>query len=206
MNDAKKNTISLAGLLITLAGAIMFSTKAIMVKLAFAHTPIDALTLLTLRMIFSLPFFLAAAFFASNTKGNVRMNRRQWMWVIALGLFGYYLSSLFDFIGLQYISAGLERLILFLYPTFAVLINAFLFKQAIPPHLGARRQRRVITHQHKMQEDASRCGKHGIGGEFAGTDYRNDAAAASYINRVGDRTQKHQETAKEKIWIACIYF
>ena len=131
MNDAKKNTISLAGLLITLAGAIMFSTKAIMVKLAFAHTPIDALTLLTLRMIFSLPFFLAAAFFASNTKGNVRMNRRQWMWVIALGLFGYYLSSLFDFIGLQYISAGLERLILFLYPTFAVLINAFLFKQAI---------------------------------------------------------------------------
>src|SRR5687768_3327759 len=125
-----KQSISLSGLFFTLAGAIMFSTKAIMVKLAFAHTPIDALTLLTLRMIFSLPFFLAAAFFASNTKDNVRMNRRQWMWVIALGLFGYYLSSLFDFIGLQYISAGLERLILFLYPTFAVLINAFLFKQA----------------------------------------------------------------------------
>src|SRR5689334_15286143 len=120
MVEVKRNTtISLPGLLITLGGAIMFSTKAILVKLAFAHTPIDALTLLTLRMIFSLPFFLVAAFFASNTKDNVRMNGKEWAWVITLGLFGYYLSSLFDFIGLQYISAGLERLILFLYPTFA---------------------------------------------------------------------------------------
>ena len=127
----EKYSISLAGLIITLTGAIMFSTKAIMVKLAFTHTNIDALTLLTLRMIFSLPFFLVAAFVSSNTKNNVKMNGKQWTWVIMLGLFGYYLSSLFDFIGLQYISAGLERLILFLYPTFAVLINAFIFKQSI---------------------------------------------------------------------------
>ena len=132
MNEGKKNTnISLAGLLVTLAGAIMFSTKAIMVKLAFAYTTIDALTLLTLRMIFSLPFFLIAAYLASNTKDNVRMSRRQWMLVILIGLSGYYLSSLLDFIGLQYISAGLERLILFLYPTFAVLLNAIFFKQRI---------------------------------------------------------------------------
>ena len=127
----EKYSISLAGLIFTLTGAIMFSTKAIMVKLAFTNTNIDALTLLTLRMIFSLPFFLVAAFLLSNTKDNVKMNRNQWSWVIVLGLFGYYLSSLFDFIGLQYISAGLERLILFLYPTFAVLINAFIFKQSI---------------------------------------------------------------------------
>lgn len=57
------------------------------------------------------------------------MNTRQWIYVLLLGIFGYYLSSLFDFIGLQYISAGLERLILFLYPTFAVLINTWVFKQ-----------------------------------------------------------------------------
>src|SRR3954468_8504147 len=105
----KEQRISITGLLVTLTGAILFSTKAIMVKKAFATSPIDALTLLTLRMIFSLPFYLIAAFFASNVKGNTRMTGRQWIWVITLGIFGYYLSSLFDFIGLQYISAGLER-------------------------------------------------------------------------------------------------
>ncbi len=73
----------------------------------------DALTLLTLRMIFSLPFFLGAAYFISSKSGNVKLNKQQWTQVVLLGLFGYYLSSYFDFSGLQYISAGLERLILF---------------------------------------------------------------------------------------------
>lgn len=130
MDEPKLNSkITLAGFLITLIGSILFSTKAIIVKSAFNSIHIDALTLLTLRMVFSLPFYLIAAFVTSNKKGNVRMTGRQWALVILLGLFGYYLSSLFDFIGLQYISAGLERLILFLYPTFAVLINVYLFKQ-----------------------------------------------------------------------------
>ncbi|MES1216246.1 MAG: DMT family transporter [Bacteroidota bacterium] len=128
MTKSLNNKISLAGFLITLTGAILFSTKAIIVKLAFAHTPIDALTLLTLRMISSLPFYLAAAWFGSSRKGVKRFSQKQWVAIISLGIFGYYLSSLFDFIGLQYISAGLERLILFLYPTFALLINAMLFK------------------------------------------------------------------------------
>ena len=102
-----------------------------MVKLAFANIKVDALSLLTIRMIFSLPFYLIAAFFISNKEGNVKLSQRQWSYLLVLGLFGYYLSSLFDFIGLQYISAGLERLILFLYPTFVVLINMFIFKQKI---------------------------------------------------------------------------
>jgi len=125
----QNNRIALAGLMITLAGAILFSTKAIIVKIAFREIHTDALSLLTLRMIFSLPFYLVAAFISSKQKGNIRMTGRQWFYVIVLGIFGYYLSSLFDFIGLQYISAGLERLILFLYPTFAVLINVYFFKQ-----------------------------------------------------------------------------
>jgi drug/metabolite transporter (DMT)-like permease len=130
MDEPKlNNKITLAGFVITLFGSILFSTKAIIVKTAFNSIHIDALTLLTLRMVFSLPFYLIAAFLTSNKKGNVRMSGRQWVYVILLGLFGYYLSSLFDFIGLQYISAGLERLILFLYPTFAVLINVYFFKQ-----------------------------------------------------------------------------
>jgi drug/metabolite transporter (DMT)-like permease len=125
-----KNTL-ITGFLISFTGAILFSTKAILVKMAFHTTHTDALTLLTLRMLLSLPFYLLAAFWGSRQEGNIRMTRRQWTGVIVLGLLGYYVSSFFDFVGLQYISAGLERLILFLYPSFAVLINAVLFHQKI---------------------------------------------------------------------------
>jgi drug/metabolite transporter (DMT)-like permease len=133
-NVPVKHTLTFAGLVIALTGAILFSTKAIIVKKAFASTWVDAVSLLTLRMAFSLPFYLAAAYFVSKQTGNVRMTKRQWRLTIIIGLTGYYLSSLFDFIGLQYISAGLERLILFLYPTFAVLINFFVFKQPVSKH------------------------------------------------------------------------
>ncbi len=131
MQQNKKDTvyqISLAGFLITILGAVFFSTKAIFVKLAFKSTGIDAVTLLTLRMLFSLPFYLVAAWIGSKKESAVTLTFRQWFFLILLGTFGYYLSSLFDFIGLQYVSAGLERLILFLYPTFSVLINTFLYK------------------------------------------------------------------------------
>src|SRR5689334_5909604 len=117
-----KQRMALGGFIITFIGAVLFSTKAIIVKKAFADTQIDALTLLTIRMIFSLPFFLGAALFVSNKTGNIRLNKKQWIQIVVLGLFGYYLSSYFDFSGLQYISAGLERLILFLYPTLVVLM------------------------------------------------------------------------------------
>ncbi|OQP60670.1 hypothetical protein A3860_32230 [Niastella vici] len=128
--EGKKHTVTLAGFLITIIGSILFSTKAIIVKVAFAHTSMDALTLLMLRMSFSLPFYLAAVWLARR-EGLTPLTSRQWLGVIGLGLFGYYLSSLFDFIGLQYVTAGLERLILFLYPTFAVFINAVVFKQPV---------------------------------------------------------------------------
>ncbi|WP_018616297.1 DMT family transporter [Segetibacter koreensis] len=127
----QNNKITLAGFLITFIGAVLFSTKAIIVKKAFGNTHTDALTLLTLRMVFSLPFYISSAIVVSNKKENIRINKKQWLYVIVLGLFGYYVSSLLDFVGLQYISAGLERLILFLYPTFAVLINVYFFKQKL---------------------------------------------------------------------------
>lgn len=119
------------GFIFTFVGAILFSTKAIIVKKAFADTHIDALTLLTLRMVFSLPFFLVAAYLVSSKAGNIKMSRRQWIWLLVLGISGYYLSAYFDFVGLQYISAGLERLILFLYPTFVLILNRVVFKQVI---------------------------------------------------------------------------
>lgn len=128
--EGKKHNVALAGFLITLIGSILFSTKAIIVKVAFANTSMDAITLLMLRMTFSLPFYIGAIWFARQ-EALPPLTTRQWLGVIGLGLFGYYLSSMFDFVGLQYVTAGLERLILFLYPTFAVLINTFVFKQPV---------------------------------------------------------------------------
>ena len=125
-----KNNL-LKGFLISFTGAVLFSTKAIIIKKAFHATSTDALTLLTLRMLFSLPFYLVAAWWDSRKEDNIKMTGRQWGYVVLLGLLGYYLSSYFDFVGLQYVSAGLERLILFLYPSFAVLINALLFKNPV---------------------------------------------------------------------------
>jgi drug/metabolite transporter (DMT)-like permease len=131
LNKEQAQHLSFSGFAITLIGAVLFSTKAIIVKMAFAKTSIDALTLLTMRMVFSLPFYLAAAWIGSSKKDAVRFTKKQWIIIILLGLFGYYLSSLFDFIGLQFVSAGLERLILFLYPSFVLLINSFFFRQKI---------------------------------------------------------------------------
>ncbi len=128
---SNKSAGAITGFILAFIGAVLFSTKAIIVKKAFADTHTDALTLLTLRMVFSLPFFVGAAILANNQKNNVRLTRKHWMTIGLLGIFGYYLSSLFDFMGLQYVSAGLERLILFLYPGFVLLINAVAYRQRI---------------------------------------------------------------------------
>ncbi|XZF12731.1 DMT family transporter [Chitinophagaceae bacterium MMS25-I14] len=131
VTDSKRNGLSLAGYLITILGAIFFSTKAIIVKKAFADTGTTPVLLLSVRMLFSLPFYLGAAFIVSSRAGNKKLSARQLFYIFLTGLAGYYVSSLFDFLGLQYISAGLERLILFLYPTFAVLLNSWFFRLKI---------------------------------------------------------------------------
>ena len=110
-------------------GSIFFSTKAVIVKYAFYNTNVDAVSLLAVSMLFSLPFYIGAAWLAGSRKDNKKMNGKNWIAIIGLGLIGYYLSSLLDFLGLQFVSAGIERLILFLYPSFVVLINAALFKE-----------------------------------------------------------------------------
>jgi len=124
----------IGGVLICLLGAICFSTKAIFVKLAYRDTGIEAVPLLALRMIFSLPFFVVSAFMTSRKTDNVRFTASQWFYVAAIGCLGYYVSSLLDFIGLQYVSAGIERLILFIYPTMVLLISAVVLKIRIRPY------------------------------------------------------------------------
>jgi len=114
---------------LVLAAAIAFSAKAIFVKLAYRYH-VDPVTQLALRMLIALPFFLAAAAWSRRADAP-SLGRRQWGTVIFLGVIGYYLASLFDFLGLQYVSAGLERLVLFLYPTLVVLIGVVRFRRPI---------------------------------------------------------------------------
>ncbi len=117
------------GLAFAVAGAAGFSFKAILVKLAYRHG-VDAETLLALRMAFSLPFFLVMGALARR-KASAALSAHDWLWMAGLGLFGYYLASYLDFLGLNYISAALERLILFTYPTIVIVVSALLLGKPI---------------------------------------------------------------------------
>ena len=111
------------GLAFALIGSIAFSGKAIIVKLGYRHGA-DAVTLLMLRMLFALPFFVALAWWSS--RGKPALTRRDRLAVLGLGFSGYYLASFLDFAGLAYISASLERLILYLNPTLVLLLGVVL--------------------------------------------------------------------------------
>lgn len=117
------------GAIVAFLAAVFFSTKAIFVKLTYVHGT-DAISALALRMILALPFLLAAGWY--STRGGARpLTRADWKGILMLGFLGYYLSSLLDFLGLQYITASLERLILFLYPTIVALISWVFLKKPI---------------------------------------------------------------------------
>lgn len=116
------------GLAIAIAGAVLFSTKAVVAKLLYRYH-IDAVTLIAFRMLFSLPVFAGVAIWKMRTQAPLSWTDR-WR-IVGLGLIGYYLSSYLDFLGLQYISVGLERLILFLTPTFVLAITAIFLKRRI---------------------------------------------------------------------------
>ncbi len=110
-----------------IVGILLFSSKAVMVKLAYTYG-VDSLSLLLLRMVFALPFFLLVAVL---NKPQTKISYNDFFWLVGLGLLGYYLASYLDFLGLQFIKASLERLILFIYPTLVVIISYFVFKKKI---------------------------------------------------------------------------
>jgi drug/metabolite transporter (DMT)-like permease len=116
------------GLLLASAGSIAFSGKAIIVKLAYRHG-VDAVTLIMYRMLFALPLFLALAWWAS--RGKAALTGKDWLGIVGLGFTGYYLASFLDFWGLQYVSASLERLILYLNPTLVLVLGWFIYKRRI---------------------------------------------------------------------------
>ena len=112
------------GPLLAVLGVLGFSFKAILIKLAYAWSPVDPVSLMTLRMLYSAPFFVVMAWWAGRAPAAKPIPPRDRWLLLALGFVGYYLSSLLDFIGLQYVTASLERLVLFLYPTIVVLLSA----------------------------------------------------------------------------------
>ena len=122
-----------SGLLLAAAGSIAFSGKAIIVKLGYRHG-VDAVTLLMYRMLFALPMFLLMAWWAG--RGKPALTRRDWLGVVGLGFSGYYLSSFLDFWGLEYITASLERLILYLNPTLVLVLGWVLFRKKISYRQG----------------------------------------------------------------------
>jgi drug/metabolite transporter (DMT)-like permease len=122
-----------AGLLMAMAGSIAFSGKAIIVKLAYRHG-VDAVTLLMYRMLFALPMFLLMAWWAG--RGKARIAGRDWLGIVGLGFSGYYLASFLDFWGLEYISASLERLILYLNPTLVLVLGWLLYGRKISHRQG----------------------------------------------------------------------
>jgi drug/metabolite transporter (DMT)-like permease len=121
----------LSGPMLAVIGVLGFSFKAILVKLAYSMASIDAVTLLALRMIYAAPFFALMAWWATRREGAAPIARGDWFRLAWLGFIGYYISSLLDFMGLEYITASMERLVLFLYPTMVVLLSMVLFKQRI---------------------------------------------------------------------------
>jgi drug/metabolite transporter (DMT)-like permease len=116
------------GLVLAGVGAIAFSAKAIIVKLAYRHG-VDAVTLIMYRMLFALPIFALMAWWSS--RGKPPLTRREWGGILGLGFTGYYLASFLDFAGLVYISASLERLILYVNPTLVLLLGLLLYKRRI---------------------------------------------------------------------------
>ncbi len=111
-------------------GVIFFSAKAIMVKMAYNYH-IDTVSLLLIRMGISLPFYLLIASIESYRKRKNKLQLKDYGMLVILGILGYYLASFFDFSGLNYVTASIERLILFVYPTLVVIISAVFLKKPV---------------------------------------------------------------------------
>ncbi|PKV51062.1 EamA domain-containing membrane protein RarD [Aquimarina sp. MAR_2010_214] len=121
--------LSTYGIALAIIGIILFSAKAVLVKLAYKFD-ISSEHLLLFRMLFSLPIYVLLAFF-NKPKDKEKIKNVDYLWVLFFGFVGYYLASYFDFLGLQYIKAGLERIILFIYPTLVIIISRIFLKNII---------------------------------------------------------------------------
>jgi drug/metabolite transporter (DMT)-like permease len=130
LQNLPSRTRYLLGVFILVVANMGFSTKAVIIKLMYQYH-VDTFGVIALRMLLSMPVYLAVAIYLARQKDNVPLTKKELLSVAGLGILSYYISSMLDFLGLQYISAGVERLILFTYPTMVLLISAFFFKKKI---------------------------------------------------------------------------
>ncbi|MEL6536142.1 MAG: DMT family transporter [Bacteroidota bacterium] len=112
-----------------ITGILLFSSKAVLVKLAYAYD-IEPIPLMVLRMGFALPFYAVLAFF-QKPENRAALKPKHYLGLVLSGVLGYYLASLFDFMGLQFVKASLERMILFTYPIMVLLINRVAFGERL---------------------------------------------------------------------------
>lgn len=122
----------LLGVGILVLANIGFSSKAVIIKLMYRYD-VDTYSVIALRMFFSLPFYVAIAWWLNQREKNIKLTTREWLSVSGLGILSYYISSTLDFLGLQYVTAGMERLTLYLYPTIVLILSAVFFKKKITP-------------------------------------------------------------------------
>lgn len=125
----QNNKLSSQGIILAIIGIILFSAKAVLVKLAYKYN-ITSEHLLLFRMLFSLPIYLVFAVYKKPLQKE-KIRKIDYVWILFFGFVGYYLASYFDFLGLQYIKAGLERIILFVYPTLVIILSWLFFKKII---------------------------------------------------------------------------
>lgn len=125
----QNSKLSSYGIALAIVGIVLFSAKAVLVKLAYKFE-ISSEHLLLFRMLFSLPIYIVLALYKKPVEKN-KIRRIDYLWILFFGFVGYYLASYFDFLGLQYIKAGLERIILFIYPTLVIIISRIFLKNII---------------------------------------------------------------------------
>jgi drug/metabolite transporter (DMT)-like permease len=127
-----KRTRFLLGILILMVANIGFSAKAVIIKLMYQYH-VSTQSVVALRMLFSVPIFMGVALFMNRREANIVLSKKELAAIGGLGILSYYVSSTLDFLGLQYVSAGVERLILFTYPTIVLVLSFFIYKEKITP-------------------------------------------------------------------------
>lgn len=120
----------LLGILLLVVANICFSAKAVLIKLLYREG-VSVESVIALRMLIALPFYVLTALWLHRRDHNVRLSGREWAIISGLGILSYYVSSMLDFMGLQYVTASVERLVLYTYPTLVLLLSAFLFREKI---------------------------------------------------------------------------
>jgi drug/metabolite transporter (DMT)-like permease len=119
------------GVLMALGSIVLFSGKAVLIKLAYAYD-ITTVELMTLRMGFALPFYLVIGYFSwIKSTNRIDIASRQYLGIAVVGLSGYYVASYLDLQSLRYISVNLERMVLFTYPAFTLILTALLYRKPL---------------------------------------------------------------------------